>query len=311
MSLKTTLTPNGTGILFRSHSPRGYWIHQNFPASPKDVLDPPPKKNETLGPWGKRLDSVTGALGVLDKPALPWWGMETGFDAILELVRRGELSITRGPAGTVTYTIHDDEKRKIVDEAENAVTDAKRIAKLATLNKLTVNHIRDNAGDRGLNAHSAFETWAETGIFPAVDAFPEDQRGYVTGLIKFFDETTLSHVQTEVGVASRTHQYGGRYDIRAKITNKRYDFLDVPSILDLKTSKRVYVGHFLQMEGYEGASVECGWKPSDMRAVVHCANGDYTIVRSQDVSEDGEPCTFDDFLAVLRVKRVVERLGGL
>ena len=39
----------------------------------------------------REIPSVTTVLGVLDKPALPYWGNKIGADGVLELVRRGKL----------------------------------------------------------------------------------------------------------------------------------------------------------------------------------------------------------------------------
>jgi hypothetical protein len=37
------------------------------------------------------VPSVTTALGILEKPALPWWGMKVGVEGVLELRRKREL----------------------------------------------------------------------------------------------------------------------------------------------------------------------------------------------------------------------------
>jgi hypothetical protein len=42
---------------------------------------------------GKAMPGVTTILGVLDKPALPYWGNQIGVDGVIELVRRGLLVV--------------------------------------------------------------------------------------------------------------------------------------------------------------------------------------------------------------------------
>ena len=42
---------------------------------------------------GVEVPSVTTVLGCLDKPALPYWGNKIGVEGVLELVRRGELTV--------------------------------------------------------------------------------------------------------------------------------------------------------------------------------------------------------------------------
>jgi hypothetical protein len=288
-------TPDGKhAVRFQSHRPRGYWL----------MSDPTPLRMADDKEWGKRLDSVTKILGILDKPALPWWGMEIGIEGILTLVATGELILTRD-GETYAFEITDEEARQEIMNNPDLVTDKKRIAKLLTLNKLTVNHVRDDAGDRGQDAHDAFETWVNTGILPEPRAWPHDQQGYIRALRTFIDEHELECFDTEVMVASPSLRFGGRYDVRGKLDG-------IISLADVKTSKRIYVSHFLQLEAYEGAGIEIGHPVTDQRVVIHLAEtGEYAIVRAEDVSKDGEPCTYSDFEAIVHTYNVVKRLGGL
>jgi hypothetical protein len=306
MSEKIQVTPNGTAIKFQTKPYRRYFARKG-PVTPLELAD---EKG-----WGKKKSSVTEILGILDKPALPWWGMTIGVDGILHLLAIGIVTLTLdGEDVHVEYNkpmiaeLEEAKKKKTksykgIWEDEEIDSDAKRLVKLLTLTEKTVNHVRDNAGARGTKAHDAFETWCRTGILPAAEGFPEDQQEYVEGLHKFFAETTMTHVSTEIMVASLEHDFAGRYDLRCILTNKRFKINGVKSISDLKTSKGVYVSHFLQIEGYEGASIECGWKPSDKRFVVHCRGGDYEIVESE--------AEYGDFLAAIRLQRAIKRLGGL
>lgn len=302
MSITITTAPSGHAIKFQSHPPRGYFLME----------DPTPAKMLDDGEWGKRLDSVTGILGVLDKPALPWWGMEIGVDGVLQLVGMGALSVWQTDALEGAWAINDPELRDEIFADEKLVTDAKKIAKLLTRHKLTVNHVRDKAGVRGTTAHDAFETWCNTGILPEPRAYPDEQRHYVTALRKFFDENEILEPETEVIVASPAHRFGGRYDIRGKmLMPKRGDTEHRVRLADVKTSKHVYYSHFLQMEGYEGASCELGWEPTEERVVIHLRpDGEYALVTSADVAKDKVPCTYEDFLAIVHTMRVVKRLGG-
>lgn len=304
MSVAVSTSPSGHAIKFQSHRPRGYFLME----------DPTPARMLDDGEWGKRLDSVTSILGVLDKPALPWWGMEVGIEGVLQLVAQGELTLEQafGQDPGYKYLITDPERELEIMGNEELMTDAKRIAKLLTAHKLTVNHVRDKAAVRGTTAHDAFETWCETGIIPEPSAYPDDQRHYVTALRKFFEENEILEPQTEVIVASPLHRFGGRYDIRGMMfMPKRGDTTHVNRMADVKTSKRVYSTHFLQMEGYEGASVELGYTPTEERIVIHLRpDGEYSLVAASDVAKDKQPCVYDDFLAILRARRVTNRLGG-
>jgi hypothetical protein len=300
------VSPNGTAIKFETKPYRRYFIRKG----PLTALELADDKG-----WGKKVSSVTEILGILDKPALPWWGMTIGVDGILHLIAEKVVTLTLdGDTVSVWYNrpliamLEEKKKKKTksyvgVFEDPEVDTDPKRLVKLLTLTEKTVNHVRDNAGARGTKAHDAFETWCATGVLPSVEAFPEDQREYVEGLHKFFAETTMEKVSTEVMVGSLTHRFAGRYDLRCVLTNKRFKINAVKSLADLKTSKHVYVSHFLQCEGYEGAGIECGWKPSDKRFVVHCKGGDYEIVESE--------ADYGDFLAAITLQRAIKRLGGL
>jgi len=300
------VSPNGTAVKFETKPYRRYFVRKG----PLTALELADDKG-----WGKKVSSVTEILGILDKPGLPWWGMTIGIDGVLFLIAESVVSFTLdGDSVIVDYNrdliaaLEEQKKKrskgyKGVFEDPEIVTESQRLTRLLTLTEQTVNHVRDDAGKRGTKAHDAFETWCKTGILPASAAFPEDQREFVDGLHKFFAETTMEKVQTEVMVGSLTHQFAGRYDLRCIITNERFGLDGVKALLDLKTSKRVYVSHFLQCEGYEGAGIECGWKPSDARYVVHCRAGDYEIVKSE--------ATYEDFLAAITLQRAIKRLGGL
>ncbi len=309
MSDTVQRTPNGDFIKFQTKPYRRYFLRRG-PCGPADLL-----KNEG---WGKKVSSVTQILGILDKPGLPWWGMTMGIEGVLELVKDGIISLTTD--GDVLSVYYDKDAILAAEAARKKkgkgkqdvpffedpelVTDAQKVTRLHTLFEITVNHKRDNAADRGTKAHTAFETWAKTGIWTAVESFPEEQQPFVEGLHKFFAETKLENVQAEVMVGSFDWQFAGRYDLRAIMTNKRFGLDHVKSVTDLKTSKRVYVSHFLQAEGYEGAGIENGWKPSDKRFIVHCTiEGDYEIIPSD--------ANYDDFTAAITLSRTIERLGGL
>lgn len=310
MSETIQRTPSGDYIKFQTKPYRRYYARRG-PCTPLELA--------SKDGWGKKLSSVTQILGILDKPGLPWWGMTMGVEGMLELLEDEIVTVLWHGDGTVTVN-YDREKileleaiRKkkgkgkddvpFFDDPE-LVTDTQKITRLLTLAEITVNHKRDSAADRGTKAHTAFETWAKTGIWTAVESFPEEQQPFVEGLHKFFAETKLENVQAEVMVASFDWRFAGRYDLRAIMTNKRYGLNAVKSVTDLKTSKRVYVSHFLQAEGYEGAGIENGWKPSDKRFIVHCTiEGDYEIIPSE--------ANYDDFTAAIQLQRTIERLGGL
>lgn len=248
---------------------------------------------------GVEVPSVTSVLGVLDKPGLPWWGMRVGIAGVLELVQR---EVLKPKLDADTFTAFFAES-------------AEEIEDLLTQHKLTVNHIKEQAGDRGSSVHNAFERWAKTGEIPVSTEFPEAEQGYVYGLKCFLIDSEAEPVAAEVMVGSAEHGYAGRYDIRLRIPKDaemvvhltpkghRRDVIAAGVHLsDLKTSKGVYPNtHFRQLEAYEAASIECGYEPTDGRYVLHVtADGRYEYKRST--------ADFEDFLAVLEVYQSNERL---
>jgi hypothetical protein len=221
---------------------------------------------------------------------------------VLTLVEDGRLGI--GGSIETSFLTHNTDNTQATQES---------IVALLTEHKLTVNHVRDKAGDRGQSVHDAFEAWARTGLKPDPSIYPDEERGYVEGLLAFLaDVPTIEPIAAEVLVASAEHGFAGRYDIRFRTwqphdvvvhrTPKRgatYRRLAPGLYLgDLKTSKGIYASHARQLEAYEQASVESGYEPTEARGILHvAADGTYEFVRSW--------ATFEDFLC--RAGRMAER----
>ncbi len=265
---------------------------------------------------GEEAVSVTTALNCLDKPALPWWGMKVGVEGVIALIEAGLLTPATNPITNLPTLQYDF-------EGHGYVVNVDAIVKLLTSEKMTVNHVRDKAASRGLNAHDAFEAWCITGEVPTPTEFPLEEQGYVQSLVNFIRDTEgkLHAEAQEVIVGSKEHLFAGRYDLRASTSGdmklvtsalttsgtprKRGPFHTVVPggsklLIDLKTSKGVYASHLLQLEGYEGASIESGYEPTDARAVLHVTeHGLYEFKRAR--------ATYEDFLAILHTYHALAR----
>jgi hypothetical protein len=260
---------------------------------------PPPKRQYEIclgGDEWRAVPSVTQVLNVLSKDALPWWGMKVGAEGVQTLCHKG---LIRDYGGS---NIGDEYTPNIYD------LDVDGIVALLTEHKLTVNHVRDKAGDRGQAVHDALEAWARHGHIPDPSIYPEEQEGYVRGLVAFLkDVPTAEPEGAEVLVASAEYGYAGRYDLRLK-TNAEHEVVvrrtatkvrkrTLPAgryLCDLKTSKNVYGSHVRQLEAYEQASIESGYEPTDGRGVLLVTpDGGYELKRSW--------ATFEDFRVVLDV----------
>jgi hypothetical protein len=304
----TSVTPSGVEVRYTSKPKRMYevrWAKKCIRGECHYAGKCPCIDNDWV-----ECPSVTTVLGCLDKPGLPWWGMKVGIEGVLELVKGGHVRSRELVAGGREPVVAAG-WRYIPATQENVVP-------LLTENKLTVNHVRDKAGDRGQAVHDAFETWAKTGHLPDPTIYPESETGYVAGLVAFLIDVDPEPLEAEVMVGSVEHGFAGRYDIRLCITKEcdvvfhrtpkkgpQYARLHPGVILaDLKSSKDVYMeSHGRQLEAYELASVECGYEPTTARGILNVnADGTYKFVRSK--------CTADDFLNVLRVYQDNLRIKG-
>lgn len=254
---------------------------------------------------GVEVPSVTTVLGILNKPQLVWWGMQKGVQGVIDLYDLGVLSSS--------FDWDTDRERLTFEEG---YADEARIVEALKEHKLTVNHRLNEAAGRGVNVHDALEQWARFGTMPKPDEFPETERGYVQGLVKFLEDVDPTPVKCEVMVGSAVHGFAGRFDLvlqtnrsveyTSRCYPKRADKRDTlgPQILlaDLKTSKGVYTSHQLQLAAYELAAVEGGYPATDAQAVIHVtADGKYELVFSQ--------ATADQFLAIRKAYDALKELS--
>lgn len=252
------------------------------------------------------VPSVTKVLDCLNKEALPWWGMVTGIEAVRQLV---ELELLAFGHDGNQYGLY-------IPGSGGHLLDTSELTEYVSANKLTVNHVKGKAADRGTGVHAALEAWAAVGQLPDPASFPWEEQGYVTGLRAFLDAATeagLTAERFEVTVASKVYGYAGRFDVLSnlerdlRVVTKVFPknqpkYTIVPGgtrgLIDLKTSKGIYESHFLQLEGYEQGLVECGYGPTDWRAVLHVmADGRYEFRRAR--------ATIEQYAAVVAVSNAM------
>lgn len=218
---------------------------------------------------GQPVPSVTQILGVLDKPALVWWGMRVGVEGACRLQDAGEL-----PA------------------------DPDKAVKALTAKKLTVNHVKTRAATRGTSLHDALEAYMRDGTVPMPAGFPEADRGYVRALAKAMLDLNPVPLAMEVVVGSAAHGFGGRYDLLCELGGNQVR-------LDLKTGKRVYETAHLQLAAYELAALEMGETRSDYQAILRLGEDgafEFTVGRADPAEFLAVKAAYD---AVTRVKREV------
>lgn len=167
-------------------------------------------------------------------------------------------------------------------------TDDEQLKNALTASKLTVNHHRGKAAERGTAVHKVGEHFGRTGVFPRM-RFPKDQQGFVKGLKDWLTKTQPSFVKTELVVASKVYRFAGTLDGVCMIDGKT-------CLIDYKTSEKgaVYTEAHLQAAGYELALLESyGIKVDEKWIIGINQEGEVNPVKGQ--------ASTNDFLAVLDV----------
>lgn len=224
----------------------------------------------------KGWPSVTGVLGIFDKPALAKWLQKVGFVGAAALYAKGAVDIERVAAlGT------DD-----LDAVEwDPIFEAMKRERLRSWDRM------NKRGDEGDEAHDAMETYAKTGAPLKLGDFRKEVKPYIQAGANFLLDAEPRIMEAEVLVASPEHRYVGTYDKRFALmkpcalicnaeTGEREEYDAGIGLGDYKTGKHVYDEASLQLIAYEGASVECGHNPTDFRMVIHLRkDGKYEVVR--------------------------------
>lgn len=274
---------------------------------------------------GVAVPSVTEVLEVLDKPALPWWGMTIGVQGVDALLRLTDeegvpaLRFAESPEG-IKFAMNRLGQWDFASPND--------IVELLKVHKLTTNHVKEKASTRGLTVHDAFEAWGVTGELPDPEKldddgdpiFVGDEKGYVSALRSFLEVAGehLETVEQEVVVASKDYGFAGRFDWLGKCTKdfkavtkvypkakaKQILFPAGSALLDLKTSKDVYITHAAQLSAYGQGLVESGYEHPDTRAVIQVgADGRYQL---RIVNVDFE----DTYAKILGAYHAVKALEG-
>lgn len=294
-------TQEPVGVV-QSTTPAGIEIY--YQAGPKRLYKIKPS-GLSEGLWNydewREVPSVSQVLDVLEKGGLSFWGMKVGVQGCVELWKEGYFSeMPAAPPPEIAHFIDPPYAEQIVDQL--------------SARKLTVHHVRDKAADRGTSVHKALEAFAESGVVPDPKFYPENEQGYVAGLVAFINDAHPNTLSSELMVASAEHGFAGRFDwlagldfagdVVVKTYPKKKPVRAAVSggwLIDLKTSKGVYSSYKLQTAGYEGALIECGYPAPDHKGILRVTeDGRYELVESH--------ATFDDFLAVLKTYHVLQRL---
>jgi hypothetical protein len=184
-----------------------------------------------LGVRGLFQPGVTSIIGKLDKsgPLLKW--------AIDEMVNAVNRLLDSDPSAVLSK----DMFRAVLKSARETWRDT-----------------RDTAGTIGTYAHGFLESELKhrAGLEPSPSLphdVPKEMHAAVTNAIsagiQFFDTHNIQLIQAEAPRWSATHGYVGTGDAIAKVDGEL-------TVLDYKTSKRLYPTVFLQLAAYQAAYQE-------------------------------------------------------
>jgi hypothetical protein len=224
---------------------------------------------------GVEVPSVTKVLETLPKPALTWWGYRVGMAGIIRAFAENRLSLALLQSWEWEPVIKPALYLDHPDIELNPRTKKPRSAIEALLGEIRhhPNAIKDDKATIGTSIHKAAEDLGITGQVPDVDEFPEDDRGYLQALARFWIAMDPEVVHQEVIVASWTHQYAGRFDLEARTKAHGY------ARYDFKTSGGIYSEYDVQMSGYDLASTEMGREPVEGNYLVWLQpTGDFEVV---------------------------------
>jgi hypothetical protein len=296
-------TKNGIEIRYREQPRRYYEIRNDQVSEHEDWVE----CDFSMSEVGDVLSKGGGML---------WWGMSVGLQAVVTMIERNYIRVTQ------------DGQIVVMGEAQWELPTALNLMARAKEQKITVNDVRDKAGDRGNSVHKALEAWVEKGTIPVPDFYGPDEEGFVRGLLAFLNDMgeLKSKPQSEIMVGSVANRIAGRYDLEVVLQGARFvtkkatpswkaegpnhhsakgpEYTEYKgrTLFDLKTSKDVYLSHKLQMTGYEGCRIECGMPKTDQQLVV--------VVNDDGTYKVGEAdTTWEEFLTVLDIARMAKEKG--
>jgi len=245
------------------------------------------------GEWVVAVSTVLDDTEVKD--ALTWWGFRIGMGAIVELLQLSDVS---------TAELLTTRWKPVVKPAEaDGEPEVGRYGKQSKLKshlewkaqqrRLDPMSVMKAKGTIGTSMHVAAETLTDSGEIPDVMDFPEDDRGFLQGLARYWIDQEPEVLMKEVIVGSKRFGYAGRFDKIVRTPNGQI------RMRDYKTSGGVYSSFDRQLSLYDLAYREMAGEPLDGHDIVHLRpDGTYEVI----------PVTVDhqDALAAL-LKRAADK----
>lgn len=178
---------------------------------------------------GKPVKSVTGIIGGgIPKPALTYWAANQAAEAAADWA----ASFKELPPSEAAWNLASIDRDSLYEQWRKAPWKK-----------------RDEAAVRGTAVHAL----AERVVHGEDVDVPDELLPYVEGYVEFLDEWELEPVSTECFVASREHNFAGRYDL---IARSPHLFNGEPFSADIKTSNSVYRETAVQVAAYSRAEFQ-------------------------------------------------------
>lgn len=218
----------------------------------------------------KPFVSVTNILKVIDKPALRYWYGQQVYRAMVI-----EPSLSEQEALAAPY--------KINAIAKNRGTTVHSIVEVYKVGNVE------------------FDVWIETVL--------EDYRGYARAFNRWVHDLNVKIVDQERTVFSKVHQYAGTVDLLAEINGDQLIVEEnLPTVIDVKTGKDIYVEASIQASAYRNAIEEGGTKTKGIGVLLLMEDGTYKYQSGGD--------KFDTFLACKKLweglnTEMLEKVGYL
>lgn len=201
--------------------------------------------------------------------ALSGWAFNLATEGVATLVNEGEFS-------SVRHCTQDDVKE------------------LLKSRNFSPYQQKSLAATRGSGVHDVFETFLLEGT-ANLSLIPDGMQGYARQAIAWVVEAKPEVIVTEATVASLRYGYAGTLDLLCKLDG-------VPTIVDLKTSKRIYETHAIQLAAYRLALREVGWD-IDQAAVLRVGpepTGKYQFKMFDKEALDKQEATWKAMLGLYR-----------
>lgn len=180
------------------------------------------------------VPSVTTILSVIGKPALIQWAAKVEREMVIEASKSLYTDCANTPPMTPTGWV-----TTLLDRIGKTKANQKQLAK---------------AGEIGSQAHALIEWKLKTKMLiqPGPSPFVTDKAAAAFAAWERWEQSVkLKPIFVEQVVYSETHRFAGTLDLFAEVNG-------VPTVIDWKTGKKVYIEAHLQNAAYRHALREMG-----------------------------------------------------